>query len=104
DMTTNQLAEFLGTPSMWQTPRGNVFDRRQDEEFRLDADQFFVMGDNSPASSDARFWVDHRYVERDLLVGKALFVYWPHPWYVGVPFTSYSLPLVPNFSGMGLIR
>ena len=35
---------------------------------------------------------------RDLLVGEALMIYWPHPWRVK------SLPLVPHFKRMGLIR
>ena len=57
----------------------------------LDSDQFFVCGDNSPASSDARLWtrvdpwikeqVDPTVgvVNRDLLVGRAFFVYFPAP-------------------------
>ena len=45
-------------------------------------DQFFALGDNSPQSQDSRLW-HHKYlkteyyVERDLLIGKALFIYWP---------------------------
>jgi signal peptidase I len=35
---------------------------------------------------------------RDLLVGEALMIYWPHPWRVG------SLPIIPHFRRMGLIR
>jgi hypothetical protein len=47
-----------------------------------------MMGDNSPRSKDSRLWSNtrhavHRYaVPRIALVGKALFVYWPH----GIPF------------------
>ena len=63
--------------------------------FKLEADQFFVLGDNSPNSEDGRWWNEkgianngHTYdkgiVPRDYLVGKALFVYWPSgfdfPW------------------------
>ena len=43
-------------------------------------DQFFALGDNSPQSKDSRLWVTPHteyYVERDLLIGKALFIYWP---------------------------
>lgn len=58
---------------------------------RLGPDQFFVCGDNSEQSEDARRWlkVDPwvaeqidptlRVVHRDLLVGKAFFVYFPAP-------------------------
>jgi len=56
--------------------------------FRLGADEFFALGDNSPNSQDSRAWrrrgrgnngVSYRpgVVPRDYLVGKALFVYWP---------------------------
>lgn len=57
----------------------------------LNQDQFFMCGDNSPASLDGRLWtsVDPWVIEqvdptigvvhRDLLVGKAFFVYFPAP-------------------------
>ena len=35
---------------------------------------------------------------RDLLVGEALMIYWPHPWRLG------SMPIIPHFKRMGLIR
>jgi len=54
----------------------------------LTPDQFFVCGDNSPASLDARLWdkvdpwvrpIDPKVgvVPRDLMIGKAFFVYFP---------------------------
>lgn len=55
----------------------------------LGPDHFFVLGDNSPASSDARAWDDPdpwvsatiddtpNVVHRDLLIGRAFFVYFP---------------------------
>ena len=60
------------------------------DPFTLGADEFFVLGDNSPASLDCRLWAEpgtgnagHEYregtVPRDYLVGKAFFVYWPGP-------------------------
>jgi signal peptidase I len=64
--------------------------------FTLNADEFFVLGDNSPNSEDGRWWSESRVssrgweppragvVPRYYLVGKALFVYWPSgfefPW------------------------
>lgn len=57
---------------------------------RLDDDEFFVMGDNSPRSQDSRLWKNdrkakHRHaVPRANLVGKAFFIYWPH----GIPFMN----------------
>ncbi len=66
----------------------------------LTPDQFFVCGDNSPASLDARLWdrvdpwikaqVDPTIgvVNRDLLVGRAFFVYFPAP----VPVKGLWMP------------
>ena len=57
--------------------------------FSLEADEFFVLGDNSPNSEDARWWRPPAtasrgqqppragVVPRDYMMGKALFVYWP---------------------------
>ncbi|QDU58749.1 signal peptidase I [Aeoliella mucimassa] len=81
---------------------------RQAVEFPLKEDQFFVMGDNSPQSSDARLWYSVRensydgaksqpggnYLERQLLIGRAISVVWPHPWY----------HVVPNVTDMRRIR
>ena len=43
-------------------------------------DQFMALGDNSPQSKDSRLWATEKtgfYVERELLIGKALVIYWP---------------------------
>jgi len=94
-----------------------VWQSRRTVTFALGEDQFFPMGDNSPESKDARCWVDPRdrfgkpsspdpyayywadknYVPRDLLVGKAIMVFWPHPWKEPLPYT-------PNLRRIGLIR
>jgi signal peptidase I len=74
-------------------------------DFPLDADQFFVLGDNSPMSKDARLWSrDYWWVPRQLLIGKALFIYWPHSWDRLPYFNSIPCPYFPNFSRMGLVR
>jgi signal peptidase I len=74
-------------------------------------DQFFVLGDNSAQSQDGRLWrTDPNYhgndrefwVDRELFIGKALFIYWPHGWkipYVPLPFNP-----IPNFRRMHLVR
>ena len=39
-----------------------------------------ALGDNSPQSKDSRLWATDKtgfYVERELLIGKALVIYWP---------------------------
>lgn len=100
-----ELAEFFASPERWLTPDGgSVFDARQGVTFTLAPDQFFVLGDNSPASSDARLWPGQQFVDRELLVGKALFVYWPHPLRLFIPFSDVSLGIIPNIGEMGFIR
>ena len=49
--------------------------------FSLKADQFFVLGDNSARSKDGRLWgTTITGSPASLLIGKALFIYWPHSW------------------------
>jgi signal peptidase I len=63
-------------------------------------DEFFAMGDNSAKSRDSRAWGT---VPRDLLIGKAFFVYWPHSW-DRIPGTSIPFPYFPNFAKMRFVR
>ncbi len=100
----NQLVRFWSTPAEWSPKSGpNPFEQRREAIFRLEPDQFFMLGDNSPASQDARLWDHEKYVHRDLLVGKALIVFWPHS-FNRVPGTGIPFPFFPNFARMGLIR
>jgi len=81
----------------------------------LSPDQFFACGDNSPLSADGRAWdtvdpwVARQYppppgpyqtkgvIPRDLLLGKAFFVYWPSLRWEGKPVP------VPDFGRMRFI-
>ncbi|HUW20870.1 MAG TPA: signal peptidase I [Sedimentisphaerales bacterium] len=76
---------------------------------KLEQDEFFVLGDNSPNSEDGRWWNEdgkgnnnRQYrpgiVPRDYLVGKALFVYWPSGFR---PYRAFPLGIIPN---VGRIR
>jgi signal peptidase I len=65
-------------------------------------DRFFVLGDNSAQSSDGRLWTGEWTVERELLIGKALFIYWPHGW--KIPYVPLYFNVVPYFQRMHLVR
>ncbi|MEZ6070140.1 MAG: signal peptidase I [Pirellulales bacterium] len=93
-----QLIDFLASPDQW-----GKFDNLRRVEFPLGDDQFFVLGDNSPRSRDSRLWTEQHFVEREMLIGKAMVVYWPHSWNE-VPGTDIPFPLFPNFSAMRVVR
>ncbi len=46
----------------------------EDKEIKIPADQYFVMGDNRPDSSDSRTW---GLVPASDIIGKSFFRYWP---------------------------
>ena len=86
------------------------FMTRRHRDFDIEEDQFFVMGDNSPASLDCRLWSDRGrgtypggpYLDRRLLTGKAVCVFWPHSW-GGIPGLPF-MPGFPNFRDMRIVR
>ena len=45
-------------------------------EFQVPEDSYLVLGDNRNNSLDARYWTN-KYVAKDKIIGKALFVYFP---------------------------
>jgi signal peptidase I len=99
-----QLYSFWSDPDQWYLGDGvSPFAQRRQVSFPLAADQFFMLGDNSPASSDARLWNGEKFVARELLIGQALFIFWPHSFHQ-IPGTSIPFPFFPNFARMGLIR
>ncbi len=51
------------------------------KEITIPPDHYFMMGDNSGASDDSRFWGP---VPSDWIIGKAVLTYWP-PDRVGIP-------------------
>jgi len=79
--------------------------------FQLRADEFFVLGDNSPNSEDARWWPEPTTATRgqrppragvvpgDYLMGKALFVYWPGGFEFPWPKSIQSFAETPDQPG-----
>ena len=102
-----EIYTWLRSPKMWQQANVQSYFKAKKGStqpmFQLKhgatvgQDQFLPMGDNSPNSLDGRFWYKRNYVQRDMLIGQATFVYWPHT--VNSPFR-----LCPNFWEMGFIR
>ena len=45
-------------------------------EFQVPEDSYLVLGDNRNNSLDARYWTN-KYVTKDKIIGKALYVYFP---------------------------
>jgi signal peptidase I len=103
--TARERAEFFSDPSRWA-----AFDDLESSEYTLNEGQFLALGDNSPNSGDSRYWPGEHYVSRDLIIGKAFFVYWPHAWEttpsIPIPFRGRTIrvPFYPNFWEMRLIR
>lgn len=76
----------------------------------LGPDQFFCCGDNSAASKDSRlwntldWWVADEFIRevgivpRELMLGKAFFVYFP------APFRAGKYPVIPDVGRMRFIR
>ncbi len=101
-LDAEQISLLLARPPEWS--RTHLFRARDEVMFPLAQDQFFPMGDNSPASLDGRLWeACPKFVDRELLLGKALLIYWPHSWRSSLQIGSFHLP-VPNLRRMGLIR
>lgn len=101
------VVSFHRNPENWSTPAAKRFFRMKKGQtepmFQLEEgidsaqDQFLPMGDNSPMSLDGRVWDGPKYVERDMLIGRAMLIYWPHA-------KTEPLPFWPNFERMGFIR
>ncbi|HBE66790.1 MAG TPA: signal peptidase I [Planctomycetaceae bacterium] len=89
------IQAIYANPEWWAET--DLFTLRRSREYQLEEDQYFPMGDNSAASSDARVWAGPKMVEGKYLLGKALLVFWPHTWNTPVPFT-------PNIARMRRIR
>ena len=83
----------------------DFFTSRATVQFVVREDEFMPLGDNSPASSDARGWYSRlgkNTFHRSLLIGEALMIYWPHPWYLDLG--GNAIPAIPNFRQIKVIQ
>ena len=83
----------------------SFFIDREQLTFNVMEDEFFPMGDNSPASADARWFkwkneLGKNTFNRKLFIGEALLIYWPRG--QGDPILDW--PLIPNFPRIGVIQ
>lgn len=80
--------------------------------FRLGKDEYFVLGDNSSASYDSRWWTKSGFgnngtvyttgiVPGDYLLGKAVCVYWPSGFR---PFEKFQKIIIPNIGQIRFIH
>jgi len=105
-LTREDVARIISDPQEWQ-----FFRAARQVAFPLAEDQFLVLGDNSAESRDSRLWSGDLdsgelmpyYVRRDLLMGKALFIYWPHS-LDKIPTTDIPVRFFPNFWRMRFVR
>lgn len=103
----NQIKMIQQNPEFWKTEDALAYFNEKkggtkpmfvlEDSENGDRDQFLPIGDNSPLSLDGRVWDGPNYVERDMLIGRAMLIYWPHA-------KNKPLPVWPNFERMGFIR
>ncbi len=83
--SAEDMEDFFRNPTRW----GRLAARRT-IQFDLHEGQYFAMGDNCSHSEDSRLWgrpeegIDF-FVAKDLLIGKAQFVFWPHAYKRVIP-------------------
>ncbi|MDX2038515.1 MAG: S26 family signal peptidase [Isosphaeraceae bacterium] len=109
-----RMFELLRDPQRFSRAMAGIPSR----SFVIRPGNYMMMGDNSPRSSDSRMWGarDTRWtdgersgweVPRELMVGKAFYVYWPHcvPFWPNLSIgRDIRIPFRPYFERMRPIR
>jgi signal peptidase I len=103
-VSPDEVAAFLSDPRRW-----DVCEHLHSIDFTMGPGQFFMLGDNSAHSKDGRLWGDQdrveHYVSRELLTGRALYLYWPHSFdEVNACGVRIPFPFFPNFARMRFVR
>ena len=96
-ITETSVNRVLSSPEYW-----NKFGKTHGVEFHLGENEYLMLGDNSARSKDSRLWTSDgipHHVDRELLIGEAVFVYWPH----GLRIPGTRIALIPNFWKMRFI-
>jgi signal peptidase I len=97
---------YISEPTYLTNPKYGVMRAFEGSPLELRSDEFFVCGDNSPNSYDARLWREptkanpgqsyrQGIVPRDYLVGKAFFIHFPGNW----RFEKESWRKIPYLDG-----
>lgn len=73
----SELRASLNDPIKYAQIYNNQKDARDFFQEVIPENEYFVLGDNSPRSSDGRLWSGTHTVPRKALVGKAFWIYWP---------------------------
>lgn len=100
-LNSNESREELTREEISYRERKRLFDSRAELLIDVHDEHFLPMGDNSQQSSDGRGWSSANALNRRLLIGKALMVYWPHGWRYG---WTMEAPVIPNFKEFRIIR
>lgn len=80
-ITANNTAIRLERLALWRDIHYRLMRNLEgvvSNTFKIPEGDYFAMGDNSPNSSDSRYWGK---VPKDNMIGKAYFIFWPlWPW------------------------
>ena len=106
---TGPFANVPGVTAEWSL---DLPTHIQGEDLVVPPDSFFVMGDNSAISEDARYWdkpidlphegldIQSGRVPEQFMLGQAIFVYWP----AGFRLFDTRFAIIPNFGDMRWIH
>ena len=75
--------EREGHTVQFSTENETLIDGKQSNQYRVEQNYYFMMGDNRNNSLDSRFW---GFMPRNRVIGEALIIYWS--WDPNIPFSA----------------